>query len=136
MQSNNKGEELRGEEIIKQCYRRALFTRTHDQLSLENMFLSLSDCRKELSLLMPKLKDKNYTILTTNIISCLDEIERYKIKLDLKKIDALKLESIRNIVELSKLLNRSYIIPKALTEEMFFSREDANKPPSLCIPLS
>src|SRR6202043_161927 len=63
-------------DILAKCYRRALFTRTHAQLSQEAMFDSIDDCRKAVQADIPKIKSAKLTDLANQLFSSLDGILR------------------------------------------------------------
>jgi hypothetical protein len=124
-------------EILAGCYKRSLFTRTHAQLSLDAMFESISDCRKLVQSETPEVSDPELAQALANALGALDGIERIHTfskpsePIDVNQIDQLKLEALRNLRLLSRVTKIRYAIPDSrLTEEVFFSKEDADKPPT------
>jgi hypothetical protein len=123
--------------ILAGCYKRSLFTRTHAQLSLDAMFDSISNCRKLVQSETPEVSDPELAQALANVLAALDGIERTHTffkpsePIDVNKIDQLKLQALRNLKHLSRVTKIQYAIPDSrLTEEVFFSKEDADKPPT------
>jgi hypothetical protein len=124
--------------VLAGCYKRSLFTRTHAQLSLDAMFDSISNCRKLVESETPEVSDPELAQMLADVLGALDGIERIHTfskpsePIDVNKIDQLKLQALRNLRLLSRLTNIVYAIPDSrLTEEVFFSKEDADKPPTI-----
>jgi hypothetical protein len=124
--------------VLAGCYKRSLFTRTHAQLSLDAMFDSISSCRKLVESETPEVSDPELAQALANVLGALDGIERIHVftnpsePIDVNKIDQLKLQALRNLMLLSRITKIQYAIPNGrLTEEVFFSKEDADKPPTV-----
>ena len=116
------------QDVLRICHRRAVYTRTHAQLDHKAMFSSLNSCRIELQKIVPRIENPKAQELAVNIIGQLDTIERSQE--DFNTIDQAKLSIIDSLLKLSKTANLPFALPKGLTEEVFFSIEDANKPPT------
>ena len=121
--------------ILETCYRRSVFTRTHAQMSHEAMFNSISNCRQYLQQQIPNISNTQYSQQASNILAALESIERERNQesLDFDKIDQFKLEALRGFKYFEKETKKPFPIPNNLTEEIFFSQEDANKPPTITI---
>lgn len=121
------------EKILKGCYRRAVFTRTHAQMSHEAMFSSISECRQLVQIQVPEVRTPSMAQPAADLISALEGIEKEKTKLpwDFSKIDLYKLETLKRLTLLSKISGATYTIPKNLTEDTFFSKEEADLPPTM-----
>ena len=124
--------------ILAGCYKRSLFTRTHAQLSFDAMFDSISNCRKLVQSETPEVSDPEMAQALANLLGALDGIERIHTlskpsePIDVNKIDQLKLQALRNLRLLSRITKIQYAIPDSrLTEEVFFSKDDADKPPTI-----
>lgn len=113
--------------VIATCYRRAIFTRTHAQLSIEAMFESVAQCRTDLQKLVTYIQPKEMRQLVIGIIEELEKIERCKGWS--KLIDESKLRIISSLQQLGKFASIPYELPSHLTEEIFFTQEEANKAP-------
>jgi hypothetical protein len=124
-------------DVLAGCYRRSVFTRTHAQLSIDSMFESITECRRLVQSKLPKVAVAELAQPIANILSALDGIERIHVRAnspesaDNAAIDGLKLEALRNLRLLSKATGLPYAIPDNLTEEVFFSKQDADKPPTV-----
>lgn len=115
-------------EVLSTCSRRAVYTRTHAQLDHDAMFHSLTDCRSKLQSIVARIKPKNLQQMVADIIGELDFIERHKENLE--KIDQAKLRIIASLEKLSNAAGVSYTLPRSMTEEVFWSIEEANQPPT------
>lgn len=124
--------------IVKDCYRRAVFTRTHAQMSHEAMFSSIAECRGRVQKLAPEVNSPELSQMTADLISALEGIERQNNnqQLDFKKIDFYKLEALRRLTSLAGVVQVGYTIPTNLTEDVFFSKEEADMPPIPKLPIS
>lgn len=124
--------------ILAGCYKRSLFTRTHAHLSLDTMFHSISNCRKLVQSETPEVSDPELAQAVANVLGALEGIERIHTlskpsePIDFNKIDQLKLEALRNLRLLSRNTKIQHQIPDGrLTEEVFFSKDDADKSPTI-----
>ncbi len=102
------------------------------------MFASISDCRGFVELEARKVSIADLARPVANVLGALDGIERIRVRattsatpIDGQDVDHLKLEARRNLRLLSKSTNIPYTIPDNLTEEVFFSKEEADKPPTI-----
>jgi hypothetical protein len=120
-------------EILSACYRRAVFTRTHAQMSLEAMSASLSECRRLIQPLIPRVTQVKSQERAARLIALLDEIERQcsAAHWDFQRIDHLKLQLIQEISALAKSVDFSFKLPVALSEDMYFTEQEAGQPPIL-----
>lgn len=115
--------------ILKNCYRRSLFTRTHAQTSHDAMVASIAECRKFLQRQVPDIESAQLQQLASNLLATLDNIERFKENEDPAQIDPQKLEALRLLSALSKKTGIPYSVPKTLIEDAYFSKEEADQPP-------
>jgi hypothetical protein len=121
-------------EVLAACYRRAVFTRTHAQLDLGAMFASLAQCRATLQQLVVRVEPEELQQLVVGIIEDLDTIERKADPLGITivtahDIDAAKLRIIKALRQLAVAAEISFPLPRSLTEEIFFTEDEANAPP-------
>lgn len=116
-------------EILKNCYRRALFTRTHAQTSHDAMVASIAECRQFVQLKVPKIQSVELQQVASNLLATLDNIERFEENEDSTQIDPQKLEALRLLSMLSNKTGIPYSVPKTLIEDVYFSKEEADQPP-------
>lgn len=123
-------------DILAACYRRAVFTRSHAQLSYEAMFKSLAECREDLQRLIMYVEPLENRQLVAGIIAELDLIERIGSEPFTSNysgtagtIDGAKLRIISSLGTLANTIDTPLVLPSSITEELFWSEEDANKPP-------
>jgi hypothetical protein len=121
------------EQILNGCYRKAVFTKTHAQMDHAAMFDSITDCRKLVESKIPAVSNPNLKEPTAGLFTALEGIEREKTRdpWDFSRIDNLKLEALRRLYLLAKLTGFLYIVPFNLTNEIVFSKNEANAPPTL-----
>lgn len=120
-------------EVLATCYRRAVFARMHAQISIEAMFDSLADCRVTLQKLIVFVEPEELQQLVASIIGELDFIETLKHEKEfseMKEINASKLRIIAALLQLGKDAGVSFTLPTSITEEAFFTKEEAEMPPS------
>lgn len=117
--------------ILEGCYRRAVFTRTHAQMDHNAMFASITECRELVQSKVPAVSSSNLNQPTADLVSALEGIEREKARepWDFSRIDAYKLEALKRFTLLSRLTGVPYTLPTNLTEEIFFSKKEADLPP-------
>jgi TIR domain len=123
-------------EVLAACYRRAVFTRFHAQLDAQAMLDSLAECRSTLQRIVVFVEPEELQRLVAGIIGELDLIERIGKEPftwnglgTMGTIDGAKLRIINALVELSKAAKIPFVLPTSMTEEVFWSKEDADKPP-------
>jgi hypothetical protein len=120
-------------DVISACYRRAVFTRYHAQLNHEAMFKSLSDCRRALQTLISYVDPLNNKRLVAGIIAELDLIERVGAQPFTSgaagTVDSAKLRILAALFVLAKQAKTELVLPSSVTEELFFTEEEANAPP-------
>jgi hypothetical protein len=123
-------------EVLAACYRRAVFSRMHAQINWDAMFASLAECRATLQRLVAFVEPTELQCLVASIIGELDFIERRgKSKGELHRsgefqIDGAKLRIIATLLKLRDAAGVSFVLPTSVTEEVFFTSEDASKEPS------
>ena len=135
----SKAAQDRIREILAACYRRAVFARLHAQIDPEAMFASLAECRVELQKKVVFVEPETAQRLVASIIAELDFIERRKHAMLSGGYDAYwglapqvnssKIRIIKVLLELSSLAGVSFTLPSSITEEAFFTEEDAKAPP-------
>jgi hypothetical protein len=118
--------------ILSGCYRRALFTKMHAQLSLKDMFDSIAECRKVLQTNIPKMKRTNEQDIAIQLLANVETIERlnppsYE---DFAKINALKLQALHNFRNLANLSGAAFPLPDIgkLGESVYFTKQEADAP--------
>jgi hypothetical protein len=135
-QSEAKISKARIRDVLAACYRRAVFTRFHAQLSHEAMSASLADCRVALQKLVTRVTPAECQRLVAGIIGELDLIERVnsaEFTWDgsgtAATIDGAKLRIIHSLSELARIAKVPLEFPRSLTEELMNSKADADSPP-------
>jgi Effector-associated domain 11 len=119
-------------EVLSLCYKRAIFTRLHAQLSLEAMIESLIDTRIQLQKKVIGIEPKKARELVVQIISEIDYIERlFEEGLDKnwERINPAKLRIIASLISLSQIIEYEFEIPTSLSENVFFTKEEADLKP-------
>jgi hypothetical protein len=125
-------------EILSACYRRAVFTRTPLEMDQEAMFGSLITCRNLVMPQIPKIKTRHLQQVASDIIAVLDEIElrrRYFRNYTwtewrvVQEIDDLKLHMLNLLSELAEGSGQSYVLPRALSDDRYFTLKEANSRP-------
>jgi hypothetical protein len=130
-------------QVLSVCNRLAIYTKMHAQTKPAAMFPALEDCRTTLQEISPLVEPENRQRLVRDIIDQLlyirgrkkafyeadeaaDDPAVRKIK---EEIDAAKRNIIGNLVEVSKLANVAYDLPRDLTQsDAYFTVEEANRP--------
>jgi hypothetical protein len=118
--------------ILSRCYRRALFTRMHAQLSGNDMFDSIAECRKVLQTNIPNMKYENEQDIAVQLLGNVESIERLNPPSDedTDKINGLKLQALHNFRNLANMSGGSFPLPEAdtLGESAYFTRQEADAP--------
>ena len=119
--------------ILKQCYRRALFTRMHAQISTDAMFRSITKCQAALLEQIRELKDKDLQKVAMDLLETVDAIERYnpiRSSTDIDAINALKIAALHNFRQLATQTGETYPLPDRgrLAEASYFTQEEADGP--------
>lgn len=119
--------------ILEGCYRRAVFTRTHAQMDHNAMFASITECRELVQSKVPEVVSTRLRQPTADLVSALEGIEREKAKQpwDFSRIDTFKLEALKLFALLSRSTGIPYTLPTNLTEDIFFSKQEADLPPTV-----
>jgi len=123
-------------DILSKCYRRALITRTHAQLSPEAMFASIEDCRKTIQSDIPHIRDAKLKAIAVELLTAVDGIlrlEPIRSPEDYAPIDRLKLQAVNGFQRLARLTGKSYLLPepgKLGETKPYFSQGEANDLPT------
>ena len=119
--------------ILSGCYKRAVFTRTHAQMSHEAMFSSITACRQLVQREIPYISLEKWKQPAANILAALEGIEREEKSepWDFEKIDMYKLQALKGFRFLSSEAKVAYPIPENLTDEVFFNKDEADMPPTI-----
>jgi hypothetical protein len=123
-------------DVLAACYRRAVFAKMHAQMDWDAMFSSLSECRATLQRLVAYIEPVEAQRLVASVIGELDLIERIDKSgsryADPSKgqIDNAKLRIIAALLALRDLAQVSFVLPTSLTQEVFFTAEEASKQPN------
>jgi hypothetical protein len=128
-------------DVLAACYRRAIFSRMHAQMDWNAMFASLADCRVALQKMIAYIEPADVQQLVASIVGELDFIERRKGALlacvashaAKVQVNGAKLRIIAAMLQLKERAGVSLELPVSVTEEVFFSEEEANEPPSTCV---
>lgn len=121
------------EEVLSLCYRRSIFTRYHAQLSSEAMFASMSDCRVALQKHIVFVRPREAQQLVASIIAELDLVERvHQEGSDWTRqiVDGAKLRIISTMRTLARISGTPLELPTSITEESFWTQEDADAGPT------
>lgn len=122
--------------VLAACYRRAVFTRFHAQLSDQDMMQSLSECRVSLQKIASFVRPAEAQKLVSGIIGELDLIERV-----LNKpftwdgsgtpgmVDQSKIRIVNSLHALSGIAELPISFPSTLTEELIRTADEANSAP-------
>ncbi|SRR6266566_5201385 len=140
--------DLRRQSLIREIFansnRRAVFTRVHREINYGTMFESLEEYRTYLQQKALLIEPENLQQLVQDIIADLDAIARCRDKIippglarrDYKayddavvQIDEAKRRIIKKLIELSEAVHVPYTLPRSLTYEVFFDKEEADSPP-------
>lgn len=122
--------------ILSACYRRAIFTRMHAQLSHEAMFASISDAIGMVQPLIPRIESEELQEIAANIVAELDFIVRCGMENDYydhtQQINTAKIQILHSLILLADKTSAKFTIPShRLTEDAFFTKEEADNPPEL-----
>lgn len=120
--------------LLQICYRRAIFTKTHNEIGWEAMFASLDECRSSLQRNFMSITSETAQQLVARIIGELDFIERFKSRKwgdddVVCVIDAAKLSIIQALSQLAKLSQIPFVLPTSLSHDVFWTKEDADNFP-------
>src|SRR4051812_43725726 len=121
--------------ILKDCYRRALFTRMHAQINVDAMFSSIRECRIAIQKRIPEIRSERLRDISMGLLETVEQIERAKEQqgYNADEVNKLKLGALHRFRELAKLTGGSYALPKEgrLGEGAYFKAEEADAPLSL-----
>jgi hypothetical protein len=92
-------------QVMKMCFRRAIFTGMNSEISGEKMFASIENCIGELNRFLPGIQNPEISQFVKGIVKDLDEIDRYSVnhnsnltlffsEIDKRTIDSLKVRII------------------------------------------
>ncbi|HWS17226.1 MAG TPA: hypothetical protein VN223_04390, partial [Candidatus Elarobacter sp.] len=122
-------------DILANCYRRALFTRMHAQLSTKAMMASIDGCRETIESNIPKIHRKDLQSIAVELLGTVEAILRKNPDSaeDWPAINALKLKSLEAFKKLADATGGNYPLPDRgkLAASAYFTNEEAEKPPSL-----
>jgi hypothetical protein len=122
--------------ILSDCYRRALFTRMHAQLSTDAMFASIGKCREALQRNIPQIRRGDLRQTAVELLATIEQIERrnpIQSDDDLNAINLLKLSALRAFRQLAAATGGSYSLPDSgkLAEAAYFTQSEADAAPAL-----
>jgi hypothetical protein len=123
--------------VLSICYRRSIFTRFHAQLDQAAMFTSMSECRVALQKQIVFVRPREAQQLVAGIIGELDLVERVSREEftqaglgTMGTIDGAKLRIIAALRTLAEMSDTPLALPRSLTEEFFWTQEDADAVPA------
>ena len=119
--------------ILKDCYRRAVFTRMNAQLSIPAMFASLDKCRESLQQNIPDIRNKSLQDTATELLATMDQIQALKTVQSadvIKSINLLKLSALHYFRQLAAATGGTYPLPDngKLAEGIYFTQQEADSP--------
>jgi hypothetical protein len=124
-------------EVLSHLYRRSIFTRFHAQLNAKAMFTSMSDCRVALQKQIVFVRPREAQQLVAGIIAELDLVERviqqgftWEGLGTMGTVDGAKLRIIAAMRTLADMSGTPLEFPTSVTEELFWTPEDADAAPS------
>jgi hypothetical protein len=122
--------------ILSSCYRRALFTRMHAQLSTPAMFASIAECRNTLQKEIPGIRRKSLQDTAVELLAVVEQIERrnpIKSDADIDAINSLKVAALHSFRVLAAATDGRYPLPESgkLGEAAYFTQDEAEAPLSL-----
>jgi hypothetical protein len=121
--------------VISVCYRQAVFTRYHAQYDPKAMIDSLAECRVEIQKLAVYVTPVESQRLVVGIMDDLRLIEKtekeitYGYDEKARIIDKAKRRIINTLTDLAIFANLPLEFPQSVTEEIFWSLEEANSAP-------
>jgi hypothetical protein len=130
------------QKIIEACFRRAIYTRMDSEINLPAMYASIGKAIAELQRISPRVHDQRLQFVCLQIISALDEVERFArtsgahISNSLspeerRVIDSHKLQVVRALLEIRRAACIPMQLPFSLRVDHFFRHEDAEAKPQL-----
>jgi hypothetical protein len=116
--------------ILKDCYKRALFTRMHAQINVDAMFASIEKCRETIQNQIPEIGDKALQSDATELLAAVEGIERLKNNPQSDPINKLKLAALHFFRKLAIANGGSYPLPQSdkLGEAVYFDEKEAEAP--------
>jgi hypothetical protein len=122
--------------ILRDCHRRALFTRMHAQMDADKMFVSIGKCRETLQQQISEIRQERLQDTAMELLAVVEQIERrnpiqrYD---DVQAINTLKLAALHSFRELAAATDGRYPLPESgkLAEAVYFTQEEADAPLSL-----
>jgi hypothetical protein len=136
-------DQLAVQNILQACYRRALYTRMDSEINLEAMYRSLRTVMGVVQAQVAIIDNPALQQLGLHIIQGLDSLERYQGRyrnasisyhipdVDRRIMDNIKIDIIKNLLELRRRTGIIMQLPINLGNYHFFSPEDADSPPDL-----
>jgi hypothetical protein len=123
--------------VLSLCYRRAIFARFHAQLDHSAMLTSMSDCRVALQKQIVFVRPRKAQQLVAGVIAELDLVERVSRQTFTGEglgtagtIDGAKLRIIAALQTLADMSDTPLELPGSITEEIFWTQEDADAAPT------
>jgi hypothetical protein len=131
-----------GGEVIRACYRRAIFTRMDSEIDLRAMYDSIREAIGRIQRLIPQIFDQSLQYTCLQIVSELDRIERVQVRSDAwvsnhlpkelrQEIDSAKLSVIRLLLEIRRATSIPIQLPLSLSVDHFFRKEEADEQPGI-----
>ena len=130
-----------GEELLRACFRRALFTRMDSEINLGAMATSLGECIGQIQYLIPRFEAPELQNVGLQLLAVLDDIQRrcarssdagFSLQLPAQTrlaIDGLKLEAIQLLKRMRRRINASLQFPAALVTDHFYRADEGREPP-------
>ena len=118
-------------DILAGCYRRAMFTRMHAQLSTTAMVASIHACLVTIQTNIPKIKNEDLKALAVKLLSITDRILHTDADnaQNWPEINELKLSAVQIFKQLAAATGGSYRLPDdgKLAEGFYFSNDEAGQ---------
>jgi hypothetical protein len=128
------------EQIIRTCYRRAIFTKMASEIDMRAMYNSIGQALGIIQNLIPGIRDQALQYVALEIVGALDAIERVKTLSDAgvsnhvspelrSAIDQEKIKIIRLLLEIRRAARIPIQLPFALRLDHFWGQDAADSPP-------
>lgn len=128
-------------QIIQYCFSRAIFTKMDSEIKLDAMYYSIEKSISQVQKLIPKIQSQYLQTISLNIVTLLDQIERFRLQTSTDsysynlpkeiriQIDKLKIDVIMKLHMLRRESNLGIVLPTNVMFDHFFSIKQAIEKP-------